>query len=71
MHVDDRELRTALERSGHGIGAEDFVRELERELRSRKSGTGGIGMWTSRMQGWRQSGLTKRWQRSLAPRSWR
>jgi hypothetical protein len=37
---DDRELRTALERSGHGIGAEDFVEELERELRSRKSGTG-------------------------------
>jgi hypothetical protein len=37
---DDRELRTALERSGQGIGAEGFVKELERELRSRKSGTG-------------------------------
>jgi len=38
MH-DDGELRAALERSGYGVGDEEFVKELEQELRDRKSGT--------------------------------
>jgi hypothetical protein len=36
---DDGELRGALDRSGHGIGDEGFVEELEQELRERKAGT--------------------------------
>lgn len=36
--VDDDEVMKVMERSGHGIGDEEFVEELERELRSRKIG---------------------------------
>lgn len=36
---DDGELREALNRSGHGIGDEEFVEELEQELRERRMGT--------------------------------
>lgn len=36
---DDVELRRMLERSGHGIGDEEYVGALERELRDRKSGS--------------------------------
>jgi hypothetical protein len=36
---DDGDLKRAQERSGHGIGDEEFVKELERELRERKSGS--------------------------------
>jgi len=35
---DDRELRGVLDGSGHGIGDEEYVAALERELRERKSG---------------------------------
>ncbi len=36
---DDAQIREALERSCHGIGDEEFVKELEQELRDRKVGT--------------------------------
>jgi len=36
---DDGRLMEALERSGHGIGDEEFVKELEQELRERKAGS--------------------------------
>jgi REP element-mobilizing transposase RayT len=36
---DDSELRRAFERSGHGIGDEEYIETLEQELRQRKSGT--------------------------------
>ena len=39
MMEDDRSLRAALDRSGHGIGDEEFIRELEQDLRERKTGT--------------------------------
>ena len=35
---EDPYLRKDLDRSGHGIGDEDFVKDLERELRDRKTG---------------------------------
>ena len=36
---DDGELRELLDRSSHGIGDEEYVEALERELREHKSGT--------------------------------
>jgi putative transposase len=36
---DDSELKNMLTRSGHGIGDEEYVAALERELRDRKSGS--------------------------------
>ena len=36
---EDGALRELMGQSGYGIGSEEFVKELERELRARKSGT--------------------------------
>ena len=38
LMVDDGELRRMLEQSSHGIGDEDYIESLEKELRDRKSG---------------------------------
>jgi hypothetical protein len=38
LMADDVRLMEAMERSGHGIGDEEFIKELEQELRERKVG---------------------------------